>query len=289
MRGMTAINAESDFEVFKLALPANLKTLEVLLASDTENPDFNLMLAQGWGGYAQLAMEDEIDLADLAGDLARVAHLKARATAMYRKGQEYAARLLGGRAELIENRDAEQVKKVLAEFTISDVPALVWYAFNWVGQINLNQSNMALVAGLAKVEMTLERAIELEANYYYGLPYLLAGCIASARPAMLGGNLEKGRALFEKAIAVTQGRFLLAKFMFARYWAVQAQDRKAYCDLLRDVITAPEELLPEQRLMNTVAKIWAERWRKRAGDLFAEGGLCDPIEKETEVEYESLD
>ena len=293
LKGMTAMNGESDFEIFKMSLPPNLKTLEVLLASDPDNPDMLFMLAQGWGGYAQVVIEDEIDLADAAGDIPRVTALKARATALYRKGQGYAATLLGT-PELRKTLEAgtlDQMKVEVAKFTVDQVPALLWYAFNWIGQINLNQSNMALVAGLPRVEMLLNRAVVLQPDYFYGMPLLTAGGLASARPAMLGGDLVRGRELMEKAIGVTGGHFLLAKFMYARLWALQAQERALFCRLLAEVIGAPDDLLPEQQMMNNIAKIWASRWRARAGDLFAEGGPCDPIEepKTTEEDNGSLE
>ena len=46
-----------------------------------------------------------------------------------------------------------------------------------------------------------------------------------------------------------------------------------------------------EQMMNNIAKIWASRWRARAGDLFAEGGPCDPIEepKTTEEDNGSLE
>ena len=150
---------------------------------------------------------------------------------------------------------------------------------------------MALVAGLPRVEMLLNRVVVLQPDYFYGMPLLTAGGLASARPAMLGGDLVRGKALLDRAVAVTGGRFLLAKFMYARLWALQAQDHAVFCGLLKDVIEAPDDLLPEQQMMNNIAKIWASRWRARAGDLFAEGGPCDPIEepKTTEEDNGSLE
>jgi hypothetical protein len=293
LKGMSAMNGETDFEIFKMSLPPNLKTLEILLASDPDNPDFLFLLAQGWGAYAQIVIEDEIDQADAAGDTTRVAALKARATALYRKGQTYAATLLGPPLliKTIETGTLDQAKAELKKLTRVQLPGLLWYAFNWVGQINLNQSDMTLVAGLPRVELLVNRAVELQPDYFYGMPLLTAGGLASARPAMLGGDLKKGKELLDKAVAVTQGRFLLAKFMYAKLWAVQAQDHAAFCGLLKDVILAADDLLPEQQMMNTIAKIWARRWRDRAGDVFAEGGACDSIQetKQTEGDDDSLE
>lgn len=271
--GMAAVNEEPDFEMIRAALPGNLKTLEILLRSDPTNPDMLFMLSQGYGAYSQIVLEDDLDLADAAGDVERANAIKARAGLLYKRAQDFAARILPAAViKTFETAPIEQVKAAAAKLTKDDLVGLYWYAFAWIGRINLDQSNPERIGELPRAEALIHRCGELDPNYFNGLPLLTAGALASARPPMFGGDLAKGKDLFEKGIAVSKGRFLLGKFLYARFWAVQAQDRAAFCRLLDEVVAAPDDALPEQQMMNNVAKRWALRWRDRAGSLFAEGG-----------------
>ena len=275
--GSKAINEEPDFEMARLGMPASLKSVEVMLASLPDDPNMLFLLAQGYGAYAFLVIEDEMDLADAAGDLERVKVLKARADGLYQRSQGFASRILGAAlTNAIENGALDALPGALAKLQKKDVPALFWYAYAWLGRINLNQTNMALVSGLPRVDALLARCVALDPEYYYGLPLLTTGAFYTARAPMFGGDLPRGKAALEKGIAVTQGRFLAGKFLLARFYAVQAQDRDLFCSTLQEIANAPSNLLPAQQLMNNVAVRWAVRWRARAGSLFEAGGCVEP-------------
>ncbi|MBM4397092.1 MAG: hypothetical protein FJ087_15555, partial [Deltaproteobacteria bacterium] len=221
-------------------------------------------------------IEDDIDLADAAGDAARAKALRLRATGLYERAQGYAARLLGPvevRRELEDPR-ADVAKARLAKLRKADVPGLFWFTMAWVGRINMDQSDPARIAEVPRAELLGARVIELDERYFDGLPLLMAGGVAAGRPAMFGGDPVKGKELFERGIAVSDGKFLLGRFLYARYYAVLVQDHALYCSLLREVLAAPDDSLPRRQLMNNVSKRWAARWLGRAGDLFAEGGAC---------------
>jgi hypothetical protein len=277
--GSAAMNQEPDFEVARLAFPGNLKTVEVLLASDPDNPDFLFVLSQGFAAYTYLFVEDEIDLADGAGDVQEVKKLKDRASALYLRAQKYGAASLGPElTTLFETGDMEQLRKRLQTLEQEIVPVLFWYTFAWVGRINLDQSNPERVAELPRVEMLMSRVSELMPDYYFGLPPLTAGAIYAGRAPMFGGNLEKGKAALEAGVAVSQGKFLLGKFLLARYYAVQTQDSQLFCTQLQEVLATPDDALPEQQMMNNITKRWSTRWLLRAADLFADldGGCVAP-------------
>lgn len=55
---------------------------------------------------------------------------------------------------------------------------------------------------------------------------------------------------------------------YAKTYAVQTQDQELYTKLLTQVINAPIDILPEQRLANTVAKVRARQMLAKANDLF---------------------
>jgi len=277
--GMVALNAEQDYLFVREAMPGNLKTLEILLAADPENPSLLLLGAQGFAAYSYLVLEDELDLADAAADGARVAELKLRAAGFYTRAAGYALRRLGSPAlqQALDGADLDALRQAVAKVPAEQAPALFWLVFAYASRINLDQSNPARIAELPKAEILLERTLALDGKYWHGLPLLMAGVFHAGRPPMFGGDAARGRGFFEQGIAVSQGKFLLGPFLLARFYAIQAQDRDLFCQQLNALADADLDLLPEQGLMNSVSRRWALRWRDRVGGLFEGGeGSCVP-------------
>ena len=66
----------------------------------------------------------------------------------------------------------------------------------------------------------------------------------------------------------TGGKYLMPKVMYARFYAVITQDRPLFEKTLKEVIAAPHDLWPEQRLPNELAKKRAQRYLAHAEDYF---------------------
>jgi hypothetical protein len=279
--GIVAINGETDFEMIRWGLPGNLKTIEILVTNSPYDQNLLYMTAQGYIAYAYLVVEDDVDLADAAGNAARVKELKARASVLYARGQAYAARMLvrPGRSlqdvtTALMGPDVEKTRHLLGELSREDVSALFWYTYGQAGRINMDSSNPERIAELPRVELLLSRLVELDPGYFNGLPLILSGSVFAGRGAMFGGNLPKAKEFFDRAVKEAGGKFLLSRFTYARYYALQAQDRPLFCRLMNEVAEAPADLLPDQGLMNSVSQRWARRWRDRAPTLFEDGQGC---------------
>ena len=84
----------------------------------------------------------------------------------------------------------------------------------------------------------------------------------------LDGDPEKAKEHILRAIEITQGKYLMAKFLLAKFHAVPVQDKGAFKSILEEILAAPVELFPEQTLANNLAKRNAERWLKRIDEIF---------------------
>ena len=149
-----------------------------------------------------------------------------------------------------------------------DVPALFWTAYAWGSIINLRQDDPAQLIHLPRVELMMRRVLELDETYFFGGPHLFYGSYYGSRPAMLGGHPTKARQHLQRAIEISDGKYLMAKFMLARYYAVMAQDREMFEEILQEIISAPPDLFPEQGLANQLAKRKAKRWLRRVDERF---------------------
>ena len=107
-----------------------------------------------------------------------------------------------------------------------------------------------------------------DSAFYYGGAHIFLGTLAGMRPRLLGGDPESSRAHFEAALRLNHGTFLMTYVYYAKSYAVQTLDEELFVSLLETVRNASLEILPENRLANSVAKRKAEQLLERRSELF---------------------
>jgi len=239
---------ECDLKLAEASLPAELKLMEGLLKNDPCNQKILTALCMGFTGYAMLFVEDQ--------DTERASNLYLRAKA-------YGLKAMG-----IENGDSKALQKRLEEITQEKIEMLFWTTMAWNAWITLNLDKPAALGETALAEACLDRVLEIEPEFYHGAPYVLKGAILAARPKILGGNAPEAKICFEKAIDVSEGKFLLAQYYFARYYAVRVQDRKLFLTLVKEVAEAQPDNLKEACLINQAVKRKMEALAEMEDELF---------------------
>jgi hypothetical protein len=252
---VASINEETDPVLAEQAIPASLKMLEGLLREDPENETLLKNLTEGFCGYAFSFVEDSDS---------------GRASRLYLRGRSYAERLLvaNGAPEHLTTLNPVQFKETLKALDADHLPGLYWMGQCWAGWLMLNLDDLQAFIAISKVETTLQRTLALDESFHYAGPHLLLGAFYGGRSKLLGGNPDKARNHFEKCFELTQNKFLMAKVLYAKTYAVQMQDRTLFKKLLAEVMDAPADILPEQQLANAVAKQKAQKLLESADDLF---------------------
>jgi len=156
----------------------------------------------------------------------------------------------------------------LDHFCKRDVPALSWTAYAWGNIINLQQDNPARIAEIPKVILMMQRVLELDEDYFFGGAHLFFGVYYGSRPEGLGGDLLKAKHHFERAIQITNDKYLMAKFLQVKYYTVPVQNKVMFEQTLREIALTPLDIYPEQGLANQLAKRYAERWLSRTDEFF---------------------
>lgn len=253
--GFSAFTEESDLAFAEQALPGNLKLLDVMLKSDPDNQRLLRLASMGYSSYALAFLEDTDP---------------ERASAFYLRGREYGMRLLQQDAELARALEgsAESLAGVLAKRGRDDVPAVFWTAFGWGAHIQLAVSDPNALAGLPKAEIMMQFVARTDSSFYFGGADLFLGTLYGSRPKMFGGDPDRSRAHFERALRLNEGKFLMTYVYYARSYAVLYQDQPRFEQCLAAVDSASLEILPAQRLANAVAKKKAQLLRSQAADLF---------------------
>jgi len=251
----TSIFEECDIELARNAIPANLKLLEGLLKNDPENKQILTTLSMGFAGYSMLFVEGDDP---------------ERASGLYLRARDYGIKALGEKGVSLKNAQhrKEDLQKALQTLGKEELQPLFWITVSWNAWINLNLYKPGALAQLNASQAFLDRVMEIDASYFRGLPHVLMGVSLSARPPMLGGNVEQAKEHFDKALDLSHGKFFLAQYYFARYYAVRIQDKALFLKLTGDIEKMDPSELRDVCLINSVTQQKAKQLRERVDELF---------------------
>lgn len=249
--------------------PGLLATLNGMVRSSPNNVELRLIQAELNATFAFGFLEtSDPAWADYHYDVARAAALAA----LHRVDTDLAGQL--------ETLAEEPLRARLKETSTAALPPLFWWGFARGSQINLHRSDPGAVADLARVDAVMEWVLEHDETFFYAGPHLYFAMRHFALPETLGGDPAEGLRHYERVEALTEGRHLLAKVIWAQFYApglaatpagapikaVLAAQKRAwdgFYTALTEVIAAPDDLWPERALVNAIAK---ERARKLLAD-----------------------
>jgi hypothetical protein len=111
------------------------------------------------------------------------------------------------------------------------------------------------------------RVVELDESYYYGGAHLFLGAYYSSRPAMYGGKPQLSREHFERALAISNRKFLLTLVTYAETYARMVFDKTLYENLLTEVLDQPLDD-NEMASSNKLAQVMAKKLLDATEDFF---------------------
>jgi hypothetical protein len=268
---LDALEQESDLEVARAVIPGQMLTLEGLLVSAPKQPILLELVARGWVEFAFGILEDDYEsLPNTPEAQPQRQVLAARATALYDRSLKLAVRRLEVADRKFREAFAADVRTLdaeLAKLKKDSAPALTFAGLALASSANLNRGDPSRVVDLPKAVAMLRRARDLAPGTNDGGPSLVLGLVYGEKPS-LGGRPEEARKFFDEAIAISDGKYLLARVMKARHYAVAIHDRVLYEKLLTDVLAAPPDLAPDKRLPNELARRRAARYLAEADRYF---------------------
>jgi tetratricopeptide (TPR) repeat protein len=271
VESMPAYDRETNLEFAEQSITGNLKMIEGLLEVTPDNSDLLTLASSSFARYAFGFIEEKIDVADSRYDLDEVDRRIAQAADFYERAKSYGLRRIEQShknfSKILE-LDLDALASEMAHFDEKDVPGLFWTAYAWGSLINLKQDEPEHLANLPKVDLMMRRVLELDENFFFGGPHFFYGVYYGGRPETLGGDPEKAKVHFQRAIQITGGKYLMTRFLLAKYYAVSVQDRELFEQTLREITIAPPDIFPEQGLANELAKRNARRWLERVDEVF---------------------
>ncbi len=243
--------------IVRYGSPAYLMLIDGLIEAYPENRGLLTAGCRAYLSYASSFVE-ETDL--------------DQATALYVKARNYGFRALSDKGDFRKAvaGNLDEFIVFLQQYSRKDVPALFYTASSWVKWIDLNLDNLEALAEMPMLEAAMQRILELDSEFYYGSPHLLMGAYLAAKPAMIGGNMNEAKEHFDRALALAEGKVLMAKVLFAEHYARRVRDRTLFEETLQQVLAAPVDEVPELTLSNVMAQEKARRMLEQADEYFSE-------------------
>jgi len=245
---------QDDPEVVADGAPAYLLMLDALILTYPENERFLLAGAQLYGAYAGVFAQDE-----------------EQAQSMADKALEYARRALceydADACDLVDG-PADKLEKGLAlYYDEDDVDIFYAYGAAWAGWIQANSGDWNAIAQVSKVKTLMEWVAAYDEGYDNATVQVYLGVLTTQLPPSVGGKPEIGKAHFERAITLSDGKHLMAKVLYAKQYARLMFEQDLHDRLLQEVLDA-DPYAEGLTLINRLAQRQADRLLAESADYF---------------------
>lgn len=248
-----AIVNQPDPKLVGDALPAYLLLIDGFVLTEPDNASILGAAAQLYTLYGTTLVTDE-----------------ARAAAITERAREYGDRALCAtvfRACNLSELNFDDYVAAVDTIKPSSAEALYSYCVGNLSFIQTHTDDWKALADLPKLENALEHLLSIGAAQRAGSVNMYLGILNTLRPEGLGGQPELGRAYFEEAIKLTDGRDLAVKVEFAKGYARLLYNRELHDQLLNDVLAADVQE-PGYTFFNRLAQDQAAKLLAAADDYF---------------------
>ena len=117
-------------------------------------------------------------------------------------------------------------------------PAMYWYASN-LGRWAKQSGFSTLIREKDRIKKIMERVMALDENYFFAGPHRYFGARYGLAPGFAGGDMDKSREHFEKAIALAPN-YLGSRVLYLEVWAQKEEDEDVWREQM-DIIDATAE------------------------------------------------
>ena len=242
---------DDDPELVGDAIPFGLKLYESLLDSAPKNKELLIATCSNFTQYGVAYLETEAAVLGEAQHHDEVAHLNQRALKLYLRAKGYCLRAMEVRFPGIGPKLLTDPAPALAKADKKDVPLLYWMAASWGSAIGLGIDKPDLVIDMPSVRALAERALALDESWSKGALHEMFISLESL-PAALGGDPERARKHFARAVELQKGQSPGPYVALATGVALPAQDRAEFEKLLQTALAIDPDKDPSVRLVTLV-------------------------------------
>ena len=246
-----AILNSNDIETVREAIPAYLLLMDGLLNSSPNNVELLFAAARLNSSYSIYTDATRAKVLNQKGfDLAMRAVCVSRSVLCDAHSSKF--------EEFIERIEGLKPKDIEITYLLS---------MSWVSWIQVNSDDWNAIAQLGRVKALLKKLLDLDETWDAGGPHLYMGALETLLPAAMGGRPEKGKYHLERAISLSEGKYLMAKVVYAEQYARLVFDKDLHDRLLRQVIDS-DPIVEGMTLTNLLAPERAKILLRESDDYF---------------------
>lgn len=230
-----------DVELVRQAIPTYLLLLEGLMVGDPDNPDLLRAASEGYTAYGALVEIDD----------------PLRARRLYGRARSFGLACLTARRPAVKGLLHAPFADFCAidrQLRHRDLPYVFWAASSWGAWIGAHTDSIAALADLPRVIHLMEWVLAQEETFQGGSPHVFLGVYHAALPPAFGGDPERSRQHFERALELSGRKDLMVLVRMARSYACQVLDRELYLSLLEEALSRSIDAAPGLTLQNAVAQ-----------------------------------
>jgi hypothetical protein len=245
-------------------LQSVITTLEGVIAADPHHQEALTLLSR-----ASYLMADGYTTVPADPDEDYDKRLAAAKAPLFEAGTTYGERAMAADPAFKAQIDkGEKPADAVTALQIDDQMAIYWTAAN-LGKWARSQGFATLVKYKGYIAKMMAHCLALDETAFYAGPVRYWGAFYAVAPGFAGGDMTKSKDHLERANDMNP-EYLGTWVLYADTYAVKAQDRALFKELLEHVVSTPADVLPEMLTEQEIEKRKAQAFLDRIDDLFAE-------------------
>ena len=224
---------QSNYELFKSGVAGNLMLMEGLLSASPNNLNILATLTKGYTGYAFAVNETQM-YEEEWGEL-KSEEGKRQALFNYTRALNFGLRYLKHKdiefSDILSRVNEPQGIHLFLDKKLSDdkrdLEVALFTAQALGALINLQKDNMGLISQLPAVKGMFDWVCLKDPTINYGTCDIFYGAYEAGRPQMLGGNPQKGKEIFLKAISKHPHNWLI-RSSYLQFYLIPQNDEEGF-------------------------------------------------------------
>lgn len=268
--------SDEDPDLVADALPFGLKLMESVLAETPGHTGLLLATSKSFTQYAHAFVYlDAVQMRSV--DYYRARELELRSKKLFLRARDYGLQGLEvrypgfGPAFMADPRAAAQ------RVDTGGVGLLYWTAASWASAVNVDKTDAFLLADLPKIDVLVDRVLELDESFENGAIHSLLISYEMIRLAKEGNPEDRAYDHFQKAVALSGGFDVAPYISYATSVCVPTERREEFIQVLNTALGIDPQVKPEITLSNILMQEYGQWLLDHVDDFFLPP--LDPLSK----------
>ena len=247
---------DSDPELVGDALPFAIKLYETLLAQNPEHQGLLLTTGSLFIMYANAFVQTPAEMLDPIDYFYERYEGLDRAKSLYLRGMDILYSALDKKYPGFSTATVSEgtLQPLLRQCTVNDIPLLYWTVAGGLSAYSLDVFDFSLGSRLNDWAAMMARAYELDPDYNNGALDEFYILFYAAIPENLGGDMEKAKIHFQRAVEKSSGLSAGAYVSYARVISIPEQDYDGFRENLEKALDIDVNENISNRLVNILAQ-----------------------------------